>query len=89
MVFKILNGTSPEYLQNAATVDIANIENGSRMLRSSLDFFRIKVPRDNSYEYTMAEHWNSLPIYIRSESNVNTLKKALKTYYFSIVFNET
>jgi len=88
MVFKVLNGISPDYLQDAVTIDIPDIGNETRILRSTLDFYKVKFPTSkDSFEYVMAKHWNSLPINLRMHSNINTFKKDSKTYYFSMAFN--
>ena len=88
MVFKVLNDISPDYLQDAVTIDVPNIGNETRILRSTLDFYKVKFPSSkDSFEYVMAKHWNSLPINLRMHSNINTFKKDLKTYYFSMAFN--
>ena len=85
--FKILNNLSPDYLKDTVHVKLPNIDGSTRLLRSTLDFYKVELPKhNNTYEYTMAKHWNNLPINIRSCTNVEIFKKSLKTHYFNLAF---
>ena len=87
MAFKIFNNLSPDYLKDTVHVKLPNIDGSTRLLRSTLDFYKVELPKhNNTYEYTMAEHWNNLPINIRSCTNVEIFKKSLKTHYFNLAF---
>ena len=87
MAFKILNNLSPDYLKDVICAKLPNIDGSTRLLRSTLDFYKVEIPKHiNTYEYTMATQWNNLPINIRSSNNVEIFKKALKTHYFTLAF---
>ena len=87
IAFKIINQLSPAYLQTTINLKLPDITSNTRLLRSTLDFYKVELPQhENTLEYTMAKHWNNLPISVRSHNNVNMFKKDLKTHYFSIAF---
>ena len=80
MVFKALNGQAPEYLSDLL-IKSEQIKN----LRSD-DKEILKVPfsktayYDRSFSVNGAKLWNSLPLYLRQSTNINTFKKSLKLY---------
>ena len=87
IAFKIINQLAPAYLQTTINLKLPDITSNTRLLRSTLDFYKVELPQhENTLEYTMAKHWNNLPISVRSHNNVNMFKKDLKTHYFSIAF---
>ena len=82
IVFKILNGLAPKYLQDKVTLkahDNLRIE-----LRSAFDFSLLELPIKyrNACQYKLAEHWNALPISIRESSSINIFCSLLKTHLF-------
>ena len=86
IAFKILNNLSPVYLQNVICFKIPVI--GTRLLRSSLDFYQVELPRQrDTNEYIMAEYWNALPINIRLLHDIDIFKRDLKTYFFTLAFS--
>ena len=88
IAFKILNDLSPDYLKNVVCFKTPSIESNTRLLRSTLDFYQVEVPKkQNTYEYTMASHWNSLPINIRLINDIDVFKKHLKTHFFTLAFS--
>ena len=85
MVFKILNGSSPEYLKDLVTV----IPPNHRYLRSSNDLFRLSdSPFANCIRNSMILNWNNLPMDIRFSQTLSSFKKLLKTHYFRIAFEQ-
>ena len=79
-VFKALNGQAPEYLSDLL-ITCEQIKN----LRSN-DKEILKVPfsktayYDRSFSVSCATLWNSLPLYLRQSTNINTFKKSLIRY---------
>ena len=85
MVFKILNGSSPEYLKDLVTV----IPPNHRYLISSNDLFRLSdSPFANCIRNSMILNWNNLPMDIRFSQTLGSFKKLLKTHYFRIAFEQ-
>ena len=81
IVYKILKGSSPEYLKDKV---VEKIPTDLRFLRSSLDLTKLELPKShNTYQYSMAKNWNALPISIRNCNTVENFKKQLKTHYFT------
>ena len=86
--FKILNGQSPDYLKNTIYIKQPDFDCNYRLLRSTLDFYKVDLPmQTNTLQYTMARHWNCLPINLRMHTNVEKFKKDLKTHYFTLAFS--
>ena len=86
IVFKILNGSCPEYLKDLVTVRPPN----QRYLRSSNDLFRLSdSPFGNCIRNSMILNWNDLPMNVRFSGTLGTFKKLLKTHYFRIAFINT
>ena len=93
LVFKILNGMAPSYLSDLVERDsLADCKN--TRLRPDHDTFRLKVPRLPSSQIDLRrfsnyapETWNSLPLIIRSSSDVSEFKKLLKTHYFQMMIS--
>ena len=87
LAFKILNNISPDYLKDIICFKIPNFDSNYRLLRSTLDFYKVELPpQNNTLQYIMALHWNSLPINLRLHTNVEYFKKDLKTHYFTLAF---
>ena len=85
-MFKILNGSSPEYLKDFVTVQTPN----QRYLRSSNDLFRLSdSPFGKCLWISMILNWNDLPMNVRFSETLGTFKKLLKTHYFRIAFINT
>ena len=83
----IYEKSAPEYLQK-----LLHKYNPTRLLRSSADTSKLSVP---SYDKKESEKcfsvcspilWNSLPVVLRSNQNIITFKKHLKTYLFKVYF---
>ena len=84
----IYEKSAPEYLQK-----LLHKYNPTRLLRSSADTSKLSVP---SYDKKESEKcfsvcapilWNSLPVVLRSNQNIITFKKHLKTYLFKEYFS--
>ena len=84
MVYKILHGLSPAYLEDKVS---QRIPTNIGFLRSSFDLTKLQLPKyENTYQYSMAMHWNKLPVHIRTCNTVDNFKTQLKTYYFTQAF---
>ena len=71
MVFKALNGLAPEYLSDLL------IKSDKEILKA---LFSKTAFYDRSFSVNGAKLWNSLPLYLRESTNINTLKNSLKLY---------
>ena len=85
--FQALNGSGPQYLS-----DMLNIRNISYGLRST-NTITLDVPRtkhktlgDRAFKAAAPRLWNSLPMELRSITDISTFKRNLKTYYFNIAY---
>ena len=86
-VFKILQGRAPEYL-----TELITIYNPGRSLRSNGSLI-LNVPRSNTkswgdraFSIAGPRLWNSLPIELRTTTNIVEFKSRLKTHLFNIAF---
>ena len=86
LVYKSLHGKVPAYLSNL--VNQVDIIDARRRLRSAIDGDLI-VPRTcpifGKHAFAMAGPiaWNSLPISVRSATNITSFKKKLKSHLFN------
>lgn len=87
-VFRALHGLAPLYLS-----DILILHRPSRALRSSSQMV-LDVPRsrykqwgDRSFAVAAPKLWNSLPLSLRSVSDLPLFKSRLKTHLFRLAFN--
>ena len=88
-MFKCVNNVAPSYLKDL--IFLREIRRRSSRLDD--DFFLLKVPNrpnfsksEGAFSYVGPKMWNELPIYIRSLDNIDAFKKALKTFYYNIAF---
>ena len=87
--FKCLNNLAPDYL----TKCIAMKSQPARVLRTDDDYFLLNVPSAPNYCRTERSFsqcgpfvWNRLPYDLRTETDIVTFKKKLKTYLFTEAF---
>jgi hypothetical protein len=87
--YKCLHGSAPSYL-----ADDVQRYTPSRNLRSSSDTLLLTIPRyklssvgSRSFSVFGPTVWNSLPLSLRSISNINTFKANLKAHFFTKVFS--
>jgi len=91
MTFKIVNITSPSYLQEYIR-PLASSSSTSLRLRSA-DNGRLFVPRsrtvagDRAFAVAGPRNWNSLPVSVRSAPSLATFRTHLKTYLFRTAYN--
>ena len=80
MVFKSLNGLAPEYLSSKI---IARSHTTSYTFRDSVNKLTIPQPRTNylrnSFRYSGAVLWNSLPETLRQAESLRYFKSLLRT----------
>ena len=86
-MFKILQGRAPEYL-----TELITIYNPGRSLRSNGNLI-LNVPRSNTkswgdraFSIAGPRLWNSLPIELRTTTNIEEFKSRLKTHLFNMAF---
>ncbi len=91
LTFKCLNNLAPSYLASL----IAPRQQRHHFVRDDNDFFLLNQPPEprciksrGAFSYSAPRVWNTLPYEIRSISNVNTFKTALKTHLFRCAFGE-
>lgn len=85
MVYKILNGIAPPYLDDL----IVKCERHQKDLRcNDQRLYDLVVPKiTNTISEKMAIAWNELPFNLKYSCSLEVFKKDLKTYYFSMAFN--
>ena len=87
LVFKCLHELAPPYLQ-----ELLKLKSPCRNLRSSSDVLCLEIPRtklkagERSFYFSGPHIWNALPLEIRKAESLETFKKKLKTYYFTLYF---
>ena len=90
IVYKTLHGMGPAYLSERLKIK-NNTRNtqltSSTTLYLEVPFNKKRSVADRGFSYMAAQHWNALPIHIKIASNLQQLKKLLKTYFFNIVYN--
>ena len=89
IVFKCINNLAPTYLSSLINIRHPN----NHKLRLDNDFFLLTVPSkpnltktESAFIYSAPRIWNKLPYTIRSMSEINAFKSALKTFYFKNAF---
>ena len=89
LVFKALSGLAPHYVS-----DLLNKRVSVRSLRSNsqgllnIPGSRTKTYGDRAFSVAGRRLWNELPLNIRTISDVNALKRSLKTYLFRQAYFE-
>jgi len=87
LVFKSINGFSPNYLSS-----MLNFRTSSYSLRSSFNKIlqvpksKLKTYGDRRFSVAGPKLWNSLPASIKNSGAIETFKKNLKTYLFKLAF---
>jgi hypothetical protein len=82
LVFKCMHGLAPEYL-----TDLISFSHG-RQLRSSMRNklpvakCRLSLVQNSSFHSVAPRIWNSLPVHVVKETDINVFKKCLKTFLF-------
>ena len=86
-VFKVLNGSAPQYI-----MELLQLHTPSRTLRS-IDQYRLAVPKtrlktrgDRAFSVVAPKLWNNLPLHIKLSPTTETFKSRLKSHFFSIAF---
>ena len=89
MCFKIVNNIAPKYLQEL----VCRYE-PTRILRSSADKWRLteqpyklKTYGHRAFSVAAPKLWNTLPVDIRSITDINTFKSKLKTHLFKLAYD--
>lgn len=83
MMFKIVNGSAPSYLQDIFKVnggtnyDLRRSDKNLRIPKARTDFYRY------SFAFTGARLWNSLPDDIKTEQIISRFKKKIKSLNLS------
>ena len=90
IVYKIINGNAPPYLQDLVELDCRQA--GRTRSTSVVDDYTLKVPKMPMINASLVRRrfthyapavWNSLPLEIRSISTVFTFKRILKSHLYN------
>ena len=83
MMYKILNGMTPEYLRSSFVVrdslnsyHLTNTENTLTLPQPRTDYLK------KSFSYSEAQLWNSLPIELRQATSLNDFKTKLRRHSY-------
>ena len=83
MVYKILNGLAPSYMNDFVVLHFPS----EFSLRSNNDNLIIsQMSYRNTIQHAMIANWNCLPYHLRSLESLITFEKQLKTHYFTLAF---
>ena len=85
MVFKSLNGKSPQYI-NCLISDLW----GTRFdnLKLTIPPFRLLRTGGRAFCVSAPTLWNQLPLVVRKSDTVSSFKKNLKTFYYKKHFGD-
>ena len=87
MMFKIMNGMTPAYLEDIFTRNIGRSVYNLRISRRNLALPAVKTDYyRNSFAYTGAKIWNALPDELKYEKSMRTFKRKLESLNLSIDF---
>ena len=84
MMYKIVHGHAPRYLQEMFTRQL-----GSRVYGLRNSYLNLEIPQTrtshlrNSFLFTGAQIWNSLPESLKTQKTINSFKKHIKKYKFA------
>ena len=85
-MFRILNHGEFPQLKDQLNIQFPNHDHGTRsMLREELvvPFPRVEAIRIN-YGYQFINIWNSIPLHLKSVTNLKSFKKSLSKYYINM-----
>ena len=87
MMFKIMNGMTPPYLQDIFTRNIGRSVYNLRISRRDLALPAVKTDYyRNSFAYTGAKVWNALPEEMKYEKSMRAFKNKLESLNLSVDF---
>ena len=87
IIYKVMNGLSPEYLNDIVKQFSDSIADTVHFTRSQCDVMMLKPSAGNNpMSEKLVAHWNSLPISLRYSTNIEMFKKDLKTHLFACAF---
>ena len=87
MMFKIMNGMTPAYLEDIFTRNIGRSVYNLRISRRNVALPAVKTDYyRNSFAYTGAKIWNALPDEMKYEKSMRTFKHKLESLNLSIDF---
>ena len=87
MMFKIMNGMAPEYLEDIFTRNIGRSVYNLRISRRNLALPVVKTDYYwNCFAYTGAKVWNALPEEMKYEKSMGAFKHKLESLNLSIDF---
>ena len=87
MMFKIMNGMTPAYLEDIFTRNIRRLVYYLRISRRNLALLAVKTDYyRNSFACTWAKIWNALPDEMKYEKSMRTFKPKLESLNLSIDF---
>ena len=87
MMFKIMNGMTPVYLEDIFTRNIGRSVYNLRISKRNLVLLAVKTDYyRNSFAYTGAKIWNALPDEMKYEKSMTTFKRKLESLNLFIDF---
>ena len=85
LTFKAIHGQAPAYiceLVNLKPNSSYGLRSNNKMLLSTLNFRTLPTLGDRAFAAAAPKLWNTIPLSIRQEQNLEHFKKKLKTYLF-------
>ena len=85
LTFKAIHGQAPAYiceLVNLKPYSSYGLRSNNRMLLSTPNFRTLPTLGDRAFAAAAPKLWNTIPLSIRQEQNLEHFKKKLKTYLF-------
>ena len=87
-VFKILNEAAPEYLSQILTLKvIRQLQTKRYDFRSSDDVLLVESFGKDCIAEETCNHWNSLPVTLRCETDIVKFQRDLKTHLFRSAYS--
>ena len=82
MVYKALNNLAPDYVKDL----FKNVSDTHNRNTRSVDKALLHIPRfktnsnENSFSVSAARLWNTIPLEVRTSSNLETFKRSVKNH---------
>ena len=87
LMFKIMNGMTPAYLEDIFTRNIGRSVYNLRISRRNVALPAVKTDYyRNSFDYNRAKIWNALPNKMKYEKSMRAFKRTLESLNLSIDF---
>jgi len=90
LTFRAVHGQAPAYiceLVNLKRNSSYGLRSNNKMLLSTLNFRTLPTLGDRAFAAAAPKLWNTIPLSIRQEQNLEHFKRKLKTYLFLCNYN--